>query len=474
MEPPATSDVAFAGRAYRERCDATLLLMLRDDPDPDAIARATARSVLVTELASSVSGVVSDTRIALRAGAPAPGVEPSGALGAADADATLPARVGMIARSALSPRSVVFQNALRLAAGLALARAIAGVFGLENGFWVVFATLTVMRTTAPSTGATALQAIAGTFIGFAAVAPLLVGLGDDPLVYSLILPVVIVGGMYAGAFSLLAGQAGFTFIVAVLFNLVTPLGWRIGLVRIEDVAIGAAAGVLIGFAIWPRGARGQLAGTVAKALRAGAEYHHRMLRWRLRPASSGDLDAAGDVARIEARRTHDAFSGFVAEGVGTHGQAVTWSELLTFVDMLWHGTGSLRAYVPAPPPPDAAALVEVMDGFADDIRTGIVAAADALAGGQLPGQTTSRMVAHGLGRHSVDLVCHGPVDDPWALKGTIDLLRTRTLIAEMFVHVRRIEMLVAELVKAGAGHGAAQASEPAPAPAPVAVGEAKR
>ena len=48
--------------------------------------------------------------------------------------------------STLSTRSVTFQNSLRLAIGLALARLLGGVLEVENGFWVLFATLSVVRT----------------------------------------------------------------------------------------------------------------------------------------------------------------------------------------------------------------------------------------------------------------------------------------------------------------------------------------
>ena len=35
------------------------------------------------------------------------------------------------------------------------------------------------------------------------------------------------------------GQAGFTVFVVVLFNMLVPEGWRTGLVRVQDIAIGA-------------------------------------------------------------------------------------------------------------------------------------------------------------------------------------------------------------------------------------------
>lgn len=48
-------------------------------------------------------------------------------------------------RANLTLRSVYVRDALRLGAGLALASAAVDAFGLQHGFWVAFATLTVIK-----------------------------------------------------------------------------------------------------------------------------------------------------------------------------------------------------------------------------------------------------------------------------------------------------------------------------------------
>ena len=74
-------------------------------------------------------------------------------------------------RSHLSLRSVWFRNAVRGAAGLALAVAVVEVTDVEHGFWVVLGTLSVLRSNALGTGATALRAVAGTAVGFVVGSP---------------------------------------------------------------------------------------------------------------------------------------------------------------------------------------------------------------------------------------------------------------------------------------------------------------
>ena len=163
------------------------------------------------------------------------------------------------ARRNLNLRSVHLQNSLRLAVGLGLARLLVGVLDLQHGFWVGFATLVVLKTSSAGTRSTALQAAVGTAIGFGISTVFITTFGVDASVYSFLLPVVIFAAFYLpGAVSFVAGQACFTIVIVVLFNLLKPSGWSVGLIRLEDVFIGSAIGLTIGMAIWPRGTSSEL------------------------------------------------------------------------------------------------------------------------------------------------------------------------------------------------------------------------
>ena len=41
--------------------------------------------------------------------------------------------------------------------------------------------------------------------------------------------------------------------VLIVFNLMQPTGWQIGLARIEDNLLGAAVGMVVSVLMWPRG-----------------------------------------------------------------------------------------------------------------------------------------------------------------------------------------------------------------------------
>ncbi len=161
-------------------------------------------------------------------------------------------------RENLTPRSVAFQGALRLAAALAVARLIAGELDLSHGFWVLLTILTVLRASAAETRSTLRPALIGTVAG-SVVAALLLLLGLDPLVYVVALPLVMIAGFAAGPLLGLGwSQALFTLVITLVFAQVTPVDWRLAEVRVADVLVGAAIGVLIGLFAWPRGGAGEL------------------------------------------------------------------------------------------------------------------------------------------------------------------------------------------------------------------------
>jgi hypothetical protein len=72
--------------------------------------------------------------------------------------------------------------------------------------------------------------------------------------------------------SFAAGQAGFTLVVVILFNIIEPTGWRVGLTRIEDVAIGCGVSIVVGLLFWPRGAMAALGRALADAFVTSSGY----------------------------------------------------------------------------------------------------------------------------------------------------------------------------------------------------------
>jgi uncharacterized membrane protein YccC len=218
---------------------------------------------------------------------------------------------GFLARHA-SLRSVWFRNSARGSVAIAAAVAVASLSGVEHGFWVALGTLSVLRTTAASTGSTAFRALLGTAVGFVAGALLLLAIGTGPAALWTVLPFAVFIASYApGTAPFAVGQAAFTVTIVVIFNLLAPAGWQVGLLRIEDVAIGCAVSLVVGAAFWPRGAAAIVGDDLADAFRQGGRYLTQAVDWALglrrRPPESA-------VAAVNAgARLDEALRAYLAE-----------------------------------------------------------------------------------------------------------------------------------------------------------------
>jgi len=218
---------------------------------------------------------------------------------------------GIAARHA-SVRSVWFINSLRGALALAAAVAVADLSSVQHRFWVVLGTLSVLRTNAAATGATAVRALLGTAVGFAIGAALLAVLGSSSSTLWVALPLAVLVAAYApGAAPFALGQAAFTVTVVILFNLLVPVGWRVGELRIEDVAIGCAVSVVVGALFWPRGVASVVGDDLADAYRSGAAYLMQAVDWVCGLRSDGP--GARDAAVTAGLRLDDALRGFLTE-----------------------------------------------------------------------------------------------------------------------------------------------------------------
>ena len=220
--------------------------------------------------------------------------------------------------SYLEPHSVWLHNSLRGAAGLGLAVLAARLTGVQHSFWVVLGALSVLRSNALNTGQDAVRAMLGTVAGFIVGAALLVGIGTNTTLLWFLLPLaVFLAGVAPAVISFAGGQAAFTLTVVILFSILQPTGWRVGLVRIEDVALGVSVSLVVGVLFWPRGAAPALRQALAQAYADGAGYLASTVR---SGTSRGDPSTpapalASDAARAAAasRRLDDAFRTYLAE-----------------------------------------------------------------------------------------------------------------------------------------------------------------
>jgi uncharacterized membrane protein YccC len=230
-----------------------------------------------------------------------------------------PSRVGLregrrIAGSHYSMRSVWFRNSVRGAVGLALAVLVAKVTDAQNGFWVVLGTISVLRSSALATGTTVVEALTGTLIGIVVGGLIVFAIGDHTWVLWTVFPFAVLLGAYSPrAISFTAGQAAFTVVIVILFNLLNPVGWSVGVVRIEDVAIGCGISLVTGFLFWPRGAADVLRESIGGAYETAARYLDTTIATMIGATRAAPIEPVAVEASEAALRLDETVREYLAE-----------------------------------------------------------------------------------------------------------------------------------------------------------------
>jgi uncharacterized membrane protein YccC len=283
----------------------------------------------------------------------------------------------------LTPRSVYFQNAVRLALGLAAARLLADLLDLSHGFWVLLATLSLMRTSLVASGLALVPAFLGTLCGAIVAAGVLALVGDDTIVYAVVLPIAMIVTFAAGPlFGPAAAQFGFTIVVSVLFAQLAPTTWRLAEARLADVVVGGLVGALIGAAVWPRGGAGEVRRSAAGCLRFAADELVATVRaltgaparepvqHRMRPDPSRRVTVLFDIT----------YAQFRSEPSHAH-PAHDWLEVLAVVQRAAADAEVLRDRYPAPEPLPWPAVSRRLVAGAEDVARAFREAATAVQAG---------------------------------------------------------------------------------------------
>jgi uncharacterized membrane protein YccC len=240
----------------------------------------------------------------------------------------------------VEPHSVWLHNSVRGAIALGLAVLVSDLTGVQHSFWVVLGTLSVLRSNAFSTGQNVLRALLGNLAGFIIGGALILGIGTNDTVLWILLPIaVLIAGFAPAVISFAAGQASFTITLVILYNIIAPAGWKVGLVRIEDVAIGCAVSLVVGLLFWPRGAASGLGTALAGAYTDTARYLGSAVNYGVvrcdgvlppTPAPRADQQRAA----AAGRRLDDAFRSYLAETGVKHLPLPEVATLITGVTVL--------------------------------------------------------------------------------------------------------------------------------------------
>lgn len=177
-----------------------------------------------------------------------------------------------VLRSHLTLRSPWMRNSLRAAGAVALATGLAGLTGVDHGFWVVLGALSALRFDAMGTGRNAIHVIGGTIIGFLVSVGAMAIIGSDVGWYWLLLPFVAAFASYApGAISQLAGQAAFTLFVIVFFAIVLGPEFQTSESRLIDIVLGLTASLVMSALLWPRGVNARVMVDLRQAMQGATD-----------------------------------------------------------------------------------------------------------------------------------------------------------------------------------------------------------
>jgi uncharacterized membrane protein YccC len=363
--------------AARDALTRRLALTLAELPDDErklALMSAAEPPFRVSEMSLAAREI--GTNALRAAGRQAPLFDATSARSALDASRVLARGYGSI-------RSVLLRNSVRGAVALAVAVLIAREASLQHGFWVVLGTLSVLRSNALGTGSSVVKALTGTSIGLLAGVALVLAAGTHEAVLWVLFPPAVLLAAYAPqAISFAAGQAGFTVTLLILFNLIQPTGWTVGLVRIEDVAIGFAVSLGVGALFWPRGAAALMRDSLATSYARSADYVAAAVQQLVR---GGDSTRARLEARAAAHRLDDVFRQYLGELSGDRTKMDDLATLLAGATRVRLAAYSLST-LPHPPDGDSGRAhdLDALDSEARRLRSWYAALGEALSGVQPP------------------------------------------------------------------------------------------
>jgi len=212
-----------------------------------------------------------------------------------------PPSIALRLRAHFAWTSPWFRNAVRSAVALSISIAVAKSVSLEHPFWIVLGTLSALRFDAMGTGRTARQALVGTTAGVVLSVVCILLIGDNTAIWWALFPLALFWAAYTpGTLSYAIGQAGFSFVVIVMFSIMAPARLDTATARLIDVALGLGISLLVSLLMWPRGVAQTLYARLAQAIQQTCDFYVASVDWM----AGGAIDERQ--LNDYRRRSHDA------------------------------------------------------------------------------------------------------------------------------------------------------------------------
>lgn len=211
-------------------------------------------------------------------------------------------------RAELNWGSPSLRVALQAAGAAGAAMFLAKFFDLRYGYWVVIFALLAVKPDLGSSLKMGKKRLWGTLLGAgAAIAFLLLWGGEGPL-YLTVLGLGVFATLYSINFARpLLGGVVTTFTMVMLVSTFTPLGWRLGLLRLSETALAVAIGLAAAWLLWPNRASTRLRGELSRGLARCRDLFSGVF--------AGFLAGGLDTARLGGER--QALQEALSQGRGT-------------------------------------------------------------------------------------------------------------------------------------------------------------
>jgi uncharacterized membrane protein YccC len=232
-------------------------------------------------------------------------------------------------------------------------------------------TMLVLSSSALSTRTRVVQAVVGTALGIILGGVLVAAVGVEPVVQWLLVPITVFGSTYLPRFvSFTVAQAMGALNLLIILSLTIPSGWRIGLLRVEDIAMGAAVGMGVSLLLWPRGATAAVSALIEAARDVNLRYLQAAVLRVTRDCSEeeeANLAALSHDAVVGSRRVDDALRHYLSEtgsGAVLRTPVVRATNRATWVRLTSDMIADIRTLPPPGAFPSARALLEAHLEFA--------------------------------------------------------------------------------------------------------------
>ncbi|WP_426689364.1 FUSC family protein [Rhodanobacter ginsengiterrae] len=201
-------------------------------------------------------------------------------------------------RASLTPRSVAFRHAVRMAVCLSVTLALSRLLQLPHGYWLPMTAAIVLRADFGATFNFGLLRVLGTVLGLVLTTVLLYITPDQPWAHLALMALLCMAFRYLASAHYGIAVAALTGTVVILLSFEGVAPGAAVVDRVINTALGCGI-ALLAYVAWPTWERGRARPALASMLDAYADYLRSLLAPNL--DARGETRTAARTARVNAQ-----------------------------------------------------------------------------------------------------------------------------------------------------------------------------